>query len=74
MNEKLATIYVCQRDILGDVRDNVKAINRDFVIYQIHEQRGYDVNELEALQEVVLVGADKGKVANDQDYHADVFN
>jgi hypothetical protein len=74
MNEKLATIDVRQRDILSDVRDNVKAINRDLVIYQIHEERGNDIHELEALQEMVLVGADEGQVTNDQDYHTDVFN
>ena len=44
------------------------------MVYQVDEERGDDVDKLEALQKMMLIWSHECKVTNDEYYHADVLN
>ena len=60
--------------MLPKVGDDVKAVLGDFNIDEVNEKGDYDVHELEALYQVVLVDLYEGEVAHNEHNALEVAN
>lgn len=59
--------------MLAEVCDYIKTVIGDFWVEQVDHERSDNVNKLCALDQVVLIGSDKGQIPNDQNDHSEMI-
>tara|TARA_B110000305_G_C19302646_1_gene569922 strand:- start:586 stop:927 length:342 start_codon:yes stop_codon:yes gene_type:complete len=74
LHKEVATIDLADDDVFGDVCEEVKAVVGDLLVDHVHKQRGYDVHQLEAFHNLVLVGLHVGQISDDENDHSKVLD
>lgn len=74
LHEQVAKVALLQNDVFGDVGDDVQAVQGQLLVYEVHEERNYDLFQLEALHELVFVGSHQAQVSQNQHDHAQMLD
>ena len=70
LDKKMAAVHLRQNYVFANVSNDIEAVKSDFFINEVNKHRCNDVHQFKALNQVMLVGADKSKVSQDKNNHA----
>lgn len=74
LHQFLPTIDLREHNMFCNVRDDIEAIQSNFLINQVNKKWNNKVHKFKAFDNMVFIGSDESKIPNDEDNHSEMFD